>query len=113
METPTVRLLSEAATPITVKDSDGRALFLRRMGALDRLRLFKAVGAELAQNAPYLGMAMLASSVTAIDGIPVPAPTTEAQIEALIQRLGDAGLAAAASVLADQAASPGSADQGN
>ena len=43
-----------------------------------------------------LGMAMLASSVTAIDDVPVPAPATEAQVEALISRLGDSGIAAAA-----------------
>ena len=74
-------------------------LTIRRMAALDRLRLFKAVGPSLAHNAPYLGMAMLASSVTAIDDVPVPVPTTELQLEALIGKLGDSGIAAVASAL--------------
>jgi hypothetical protein len=47
-------------------------------------------------------MAGLAFSVLEIDGVPVPAPTTEAQIEGLIDRLGDEGLAAVASVIKDE-----------
>ena len=37
-------------------------------------------------------LAGLVFSVTEIDGIPVPLPTTEQQIEALVERLGDDGL---------------------
>jgi hypothetical protein len=44
-------------------------------------------------------MAMLAYSVVAIDGVPVPSPTNEQQIESLVSRLGDAGIAAAALAL--------------
>ena len=96
MEGPSARIVAQASAAISVSDRDGRRLTLRRMGALDRLRLFKAIGPVLAQNPPYLGMAVLASSVTAIDDVPVPAPATEAQVEALISRLGDAGIAAVA-----------------
>lgn len=99
METPSGRVLSAAATTVTVSDAEGRELTLRRLTALDKLRLFKAVGPHLASNAPYLGMAMLASSVAAIDGVPVPPPVTEQQIEGLVARLGDAGIAAAATAL--------------
>ena len=70
------------------------------MTALDKLRLFKAAGPVLAQNRPWLGMALLACSVTAIDDVPVPPPANEQQIEALVARLGDAGIAAAATALA-------------
>ncbi len=110
MDTPSSRIVSAAAEQIVVHDVEGRALSLRRMGALDRLRLFKAVGPHLAQNTPYLGMAMLAASVAAIDGIPVPPPVTESQVEALVSRLGDAGIAAAAAGLSSD---DGSAEQGN
>jgi hypothetical protein len=41
-------------------------------------------------------MAILASSVTAIDDIPIPRPSTETQIEALVGRLGDSGIEAIA-----------------
>ena len=80
------------------------------MGALDRLRLFKAIGPMLAQNPPYLGMAMLASSVTAIDDVPVPAPATESQIEALISRLGDTGISAVADALRPEVEQVGDAE---
>jgi hypothetical protein len=99
MTRPSVLLNGVASTTDDIADSDGRHLTIRRMHALDKLRLFKAVGPELAQNQPYLGLALLACSVTAIDGVPVPVPVTEAQIEALVSRLGDAGMTAVAAFL--------------
>jgi hypothetical protein len=75
-------------------DARGRRVTLRRLTALDTLRLFKAAGPVLAQNEPWLSLAGLALAVVEIDGIPVPPPTTESQIESLIDRLGDDGLAA-------------------
>jgi hypothetical protein len=44
-------------------------------------------------------MAILASSVTAIDDIPIPSPSTETQIEALVSRLGDSGIEAIAEAI--------------
>ena len=84
---------------IIVTDDDGRRLYLRRLTALDRLRLFKAAGPMLSQNDRWLGMAMLAVSVSAIDDIPIPLPGTEHQIEALVNRLGDVGITAVAAAL--------------
>jgi len=92
--TPSARIIAAAQAAQTVTDAQGRRIELRQLTALDKLRLFKAVGPMLAQNQPYLGLAVLACSVTAIDGIPVPAPVNEAQIESMVARLGDAGLAA-------------------
>jgi hypothetical protein len=66
------------------------------MTSLDKLRLFKAAGPVLAQNPPWLGMAVIACSVAEIDSIPIPPPTNEQQIESMIARLGDLGIAAAA-----------------
>lgn len=47
-------------------------------------------------------MAGLAFSVLEIDGVPVPASVTEAQIEGLVGRLGDTGLTAIANVINDE-----------
>jgi hypothetical protein len=80
---------------VETADETGRVLTVRPPHALDKLRLFKAVGPELAHNEPYLGMAVVACAVIAIDGVPVPHPGTEQQIENLINRLGDAGMKAA------------------
>jgi hypothetical protein len=99
MDTPSSRLLAAAQAAVETTDAQGRRLTLRRLSALDKLRLFKAAGPQLAQNPPWLGTALLAASVTAIDDIPIPAPTSEAQIEAIVQRLGDEGINAVSAAL--------------
>jgi hypothetical protein len=96
---PSARIVATAEAVSVIADQDGRRLTLRRLGALEKLRLFKAVGPVLAQNPPYLGMALLACAVAAIDEVPVPFPATEAHIEALVQRLGEPALAAIAQAL--------------
>ena len=86
-----------------VVDARGRLLALRRLSVLDRLRLYEAAGAELSRNDRWLGLAVLAASVAAIDGVPVPIPASKAGIEAAVQRLDEAGLAAVAAGLTPEA----------
>ena len=106
--------MAAAAQLGTVSDNLGRRLTVRRLTALDRLRLFKAVGPELAQNPPYFGMAALAASVIDIDGVPVPPPMTEAQLEGLVQRLGDEGIEAVARLFeVDEPIKPMETEAGN
>jgi len=88
----------------TVTDRLGRVLTVRPLGPLDRLRVFEAAGAELSRNDRWLGLALLACSATAIDGIPYPFPNNKAGIEAMVQRLGDAGHAALVRGLAPEPA---------
>lgn len=83
-----------------ITDALGRRLRLRRIGALEKLRLLKAVGPKLAENEAYLGIALLAYAAAAIDSVPLPAPASETQIEMIVERLGEAGLAAIAEALA-------------
>jgi hypothetical protein len=104
--TPSASILATASATQTVIDDEGRCLTVRRLTALDRLRLFKAAGPQLAQNQPWLGMALIATSVAAIDDIPVPPPVTESQIEAMVGRLGDSGVSAIARVLHQSAERP-------
>lgn len=99
MMTPSTSILGAEAATQTVMDNDGRRLTIRRLTALDRLRLFKAAGPLLSQNQPWLGMALIASCVAAIDDVPVPSPVNEGQIEAMVARLGDSGIATVASAL--------------
>jgi hypothetical protein len=100
LDTPSGRIVAAAQATTEVTDPLGRRLSVRRLGALDRLRVFKAAGAVLATNPGWMGLATLAFSVTAIDDVPVPAPASEPQVEALVARLGDAGLAAVSATLA-------------
>ena len=95
-EIPSVRPNTET---LTATDRMGRSLVVRRPTALDTLRLFKAAGPTLAQNEPWLAIAGLASSVVSIDGVPVPTPTTEGQIEEMVRRLGEHGIDAVGGML--------------
>ncbi len=94
MASPSERIVAEAWAPLTVVDAEGRKLEFRRPSALDRLRLFKALGPGLSGNDRYVGYAMLAFCVTAIDDVPIPLLANETQVEGLVQRLGDVGLVA-------------------
>lgn len=104
--TPSATIIGAASATRNVTDAEGRRLVLRRLGALDKLRLFKAAGPLLAQNQPWLGMAMLACSVAAVDDVPIPSPVNEQQIEALVSRLGDTGIAAVAAALGGEQGQP-------
>jgi hypothetical protein len=97
--TPSQTIIRAANKTLATTDKTGRRLVLRQLTALDTLRLFKAAGPILSQNEAWLSMAGLALSITEIDGIPVPQPTTEAQIENLVERLDEHGLAAIADVV--------------
>jgi hypothetical protein len=110
---PSTTVIADGSMRSTVRDAEGRTIEVRRLTAIDRLRLFKAAGPALSQNQPWLGMAVLASAVTAIDGVPVPAPATEQQIESLVSRLGDAGISAVAAALASVAQAEPEIDAGN
>lgn len=105
--TPTHVIMNAADSAKELVDSGGRRICIKRLSALDKLRLFKAVGSSLAQNEPYLGMAVLASCVTSIDGVPIPPPVNETHIEGMVSRLGEAGLSAVASGLAEMASGDG------
>ena len=96
---PSSKIIQSALAVQMICDDQGRRLSVRRMTVLDKLRLFKAAGPALAQNGPWLGVALLACSVIAIDDIPIPMPASEQQIETLVARLGDSGVAAAATAL--------------
>jgi hypothetical protein len=112
--TPSQAIIREAVKTFTTVDNKGRRLVLRHLTALDTLRLFKAAGPVLSQNEPWLSMAGLAFSVMEIDGVPVPPPATEPQIESLIDRLGDEGLVAIAEMVKDtHATSDPRTDLGN
>ena len=94
--TPTEQIVATASSAMDVRDRRGRAIKVRHLTALDTLRLLKAAGPILAQNQSWLSMAMLAMSVTEIDHIPVPFPTSEAQIESMVEKLGEDGIEAIA-----------------
>ena len=108
---PSQTIVHQAQKTLTTADQKGRKLVVRQLTALDTLRLFKAAGPELSQNTSWLSMAGLAFSLLEMDGVPVPQPMTEAQIEGIVDRLGDEGLAAIADVLERKQGEPISREQ--
>ena len=98
MNTPSSNAVAEATRPIIVTDVLGRFIECRHPTALDRFRLFRAIG-PMHVNEHYLGMAMLAVCATSIDGVPLPFPTSEAALDAAIYRLGAEGMDAVAPAL--------------
>jgi len=86
--------MSDASTPTIITDARGRKLTLRKMTVIDQTRMFRAIGADQSQNQPYVQIVECAYMVSDIDGLPVPAPVSERQIDAAISRLGDDGVAA-------------------
>jgi hypothetical protein len=97
--TPTELILADTCKTIQIRDCLGRNLTVRRINAIDRLRLLKTAGPDLSQNDAWLNMAALTLSLMEIDGVPRPTPTNERQIETLVMELGDDGLRAIAEAL--------------
>lgn len=98
-DTPTQAFVKAANQGTTASDALGRLIGIRKLLALDRLRMFEVVGAENAKNEPYLGYAALAFHVCSIDGNAVARPSSKRDLEALIQRLGDEGMEAVSSMV--------------
>jgi hypothetical protein len=96
-----------------IADKAGRSLSLRRIGVLETLRLYKALGPDLSVNEAYMGLAVIAASVAVLDGVPVPFPNGEAAIEACLERLGEEGTAAVAAGIRTEPAEAVLAQAGN
>lgn len=71
-----------------VTDNAGRRIQLRRIGVVEQMRLFKALGPELSANAAYMHGAMIGAAVAMIDDVPMPFPMDEAGLEAALERIG-------------------------
>ena len=67
----TVTVEDTTETKHTAPDSKGRTITVRKINALDRLKLFECVGGDNAKNEAYLGYATLAWHVSGIAGEPV------------------------------------------
>jgi len=83
----------------TIVDSAGRTIKVRRISALQRMRLFRLVGAADSTNMQVVAYAVLAASVVELDGVPNAFPTSGLAIEAMVDRLDDHGLDAVAGAL--------------
>lgn len=80
-----------APTQFELSDATGRTIVVKKPGVLSQYRLVEALG-HAAANQVYMAMTMPLLFVSSIDGDPITQPRTKAEVEALIQRLGDEGV---------------------
>ncbi len=85
-----------------VTDNAGRRIQLRRIGVVEQMRLFKALGPELSANAAYMHGALIGAAVAMIDDLPMPFPTNEAGLEAALERIGLDAMPVVAKALEDE-----------
>lgn len=95
-ETPSEQLVKEATQEHVVIDRKGRKIRLAKPSVLSQFRIVKVLGPDAAANQTYVGMIMPLLFVASIEDDPVYFPNTEAEIDALIQRLSDEGIEAVA-----------------
>ncbi|AOY93831.1 hypothetical protein BKK79_20000 [Cupriavidus sp. USMAA2-4] len=108
---PSEEVVARAAAEVTITDAKGRQITLRKPGILAQFRLVEAMGAEAAANETYRMMCLPLLYVAAVDGEPVLQPTSKLELEALIQRLDEAGMVAVQQGIA-QVATAGAAGGG-
>lgn len=92
--TPTAQIVAKAQSEVVLPPDDkGRVFTLRKPGALAQFRLVEALG-DTASNQTYMGMVLPLIYLAKIDGEDVLPPISKREVEALIQRLDDEGIAA-------------------
>lgn len=91
--TPSQQVAARATASVEIRDERGRTISLMRPPVLAQFRLIEALG-DAARNAVYVQMVLPLLYVAAIDGDPTLPFAKKSQVEAMIQRLDDDGLAA-------------------
>lgn len=87
---PSQQAVAHAANEVSVLDSAGRTILLRKPNPLAKLRFIDAMG-ESSANRLWAGTVWPLMFVVSIDGQTVPPPAQKSQIEALYQRLDEHG----------------------
>lgn len=88
-EKPSEQIIKAANKVVTVKDSLGRSIEIRKPPQLSEYQLLKVIGDE---NDKYIQAVMPLIWVVSIDGVSVIQPRTPREVDALIQRLDEEGI---------------------
>lgn len=110
-ETPTAQAIRQAMKEHVVTDSEGRIIKLRKPGVLAQYRLIETLE-HRAKNETYMNMVLPLLFVCEISGEAIFQPSSMIDLEFLIQRLDDHGVAAVINgVMAMSASSNPEADK--
>ncbi len=93
--------IAAAAAPVTIEDSLGRQLEVKRLSRRELMRYMRQWG-EASNITNWFGQAIIAVTVVSLDGKPVPQATTVDRVEATVDMLGAEGFDAVAQWLAAQ-----------
>ncbi|MBV8656622.1 MAG: hypothetical protein JO142_02245 [Burkholderiales bacterium] len=99
-QTPSTEAVAAANRTVKVTDSRNREISLKKPGVLAQYRLVDLVGPDTAKNDVYMAMIMPVLFVTAIDADAITFPKSRLNLDALIEELGEEGLAAIADAIA-------------
>jgi hypothetical protein len=92
---PTPAAAPTVSDIVALTDARGRVLTLRKeLTFLQEMDLLALAGAQRSANEAWLNFLMMAVRVATIDGAPVPFPTSEAGLRALLQRVDRSGVVA-------------------
>lgn len=78
---------------VNVTTANGKVIGIKRPHVLAQYKLVEAIG-DSAENRVYLSMCIPLLWVSEIDGVAVPRVETKLQVEGLISRLDEEGIAA-------------------
>jgi hypothetical protein len=78
---------------VNITDARGRTITIKKPGVLAQYRLIECLG-DTAKNETYVSMVLPLIYVAAIDGEALPPIMRKSEVEALVQRLDEHGLAA-------------------
>lgn len=92
--TPSARIIAQASEIVRVTDSRGRSIGIRKIGVLDRARLFEMIGPENSKNESFLSIAVPAYMVVELNGVAMRRPLTRRELDARITEIDDDGLEA-------------------
>lgn len=87
--TPSETVVRAAQLTGSCSGPSGSTYAFRKLGPLDRMLIAKAVGSELMQNGLYASYALVACSVSEINGEKLAMPSSTRQVEFRVQRIGD------------------------
>lgn len=93
VQKPSEQILAAAASDVQTVTAGAMILGLKKPNVLQQYRVVEMVG-DSAKNQVYMAMIMPLFWIVQIDGEPQLMPSTKRELEALIQRLGDAGIEA-------------------
>ena len=108
-DTPSAAIVKQAASRVVIESANGHSIALQKPGVLAQFRLVKILG-KSAENTVYVQMVLPLTYVVEIDGVPVNQPNSEREIEALITRLDEEGVAAVMQGVQEHFASKGADD---